>query len=75
MSIRVPGEIVDRLHERSVAFNTRLLELARHNGFEIELRVPCDHAQPLERCRWRVPQQLVPIVGYMIALVEKPHGR
>jgi hypothetical protein len=51
--------------ELEVDRNCRLLELARHNGYELDVRdVPS-----VGRC-WYVPELLVGSVGRMVALVR-----
>lgn len=59
-----PGD--DRL-----PFNERLLELARHNGFAIDLddEMLTDPFDGEALRLWRVPPQLVPIAGDMILVV------
>lgn len=52
-------------HEREIDRNCRMLELARHNGFAIDVRdVP-----NAGRC-WYVPEQLIPMLGFQVAIVR-----
>lgn len=56
-----------------IAFNTRCMELARHNGLEIDLRVP-PWTNPMDHAAWLVPAAFVPIVGNALVVVERGHG-
>lgn len=51
-------------YQAALQRNARLLELARHNGYAIDVRERCDGAR-----HWFVPHQLVTVAGYQVAML------
>lgn len=58
-------EQAEREFAAQVAFNARCLELARHNGFELEVHAD----ERLEGLWWSVPVPLIPVVNCQFARV------
>lgn len=51
-------------YERDLAFNARLFELARHNGY------PTDTYNTGRNLCWTVPEQLIGVAGYQCAVLS-----